>query len=83
MADIIGDMNFREYNKDIILHQSMDKPHKSLVYHMAIEHTLVERHRMNASFRVLDSLGKIRFSGFHLNEAVKAYNKLYNEDNSR
>lgn len=79
MADIINNFDLLNYGKDIILWQSPDKPHKSLVYHTQVILSGINIVSMISTFRVIDALGKIRYSGYHLNLAVQAYNKLYNE----
>jgi hypothetical protein len=83
MADKIDKKSMIGFKRDIILIQSSIKPHKSLVLHFWIEEMNISGLAHKMSFHVLDSLGKIRFSGDHIVFAVEAYNKLYNEDNSR
>jgi hypothetical protein len=78
MADKIQVQELIDFKKDIIIIQSVDKPHKMLMYNMRVTNQLLGGLRLEASFRVVDSLGKIRYSGDHLNLAVQAYNKLYN-----
>lgn len=81
MADKIELKDIIDYRKDVIIRQAIEKPRKSLIIHFHIENLNISGlvHRM--SFRVLDSLGKTRYSGDHFGLAVQAYNKLYNEDN--
>ena len=83
MADKIDKKSMIGFIRDIILIQSADKPHKSLILHFYVEEMNISGLAHKMSFRVLDSLGKIRFSGDHIVFAIEAYNKLYNEDNSR
>ena len=79
MADKIDVKDIIDCRKDIILHQSVDKPHKSLVLHFHVENLNISGLVHRISLRVIDSLGKVRYSGNHFNLAVQAYNKLYNE----
>lgn len=79
MADKIKVTDLIDLKKDIILHQSPDKPHKTIVLHINVTNQLVGGFILNRSIRVLDSLGRIRCSCDHLDLAVQAYNKLYNE----
>jgi hypothetical protein len=79
MADRVNNSDLLNYGKDIILWQSPDKPHKSLVYHTQVVLSGISVISMISTFRVIDALGKIRYSSDHLNLAVQAYNKLYNE----
>ena len=81
MADKID--NMIGFIKDIILIQSTNKPHKSLILHFYVEEMNISGLAHKMSFRVLDSLGKTRHSSDHIIFAIEAYNKLYNEDNSR
>jgi hypothetical protein len=83
MAHKIEKTEMVGYVKDIILRQAPDKPHKSLVLHFYCQEMNISGFSAHISYRVLDSLGKIRYSGDFLPLAIEAYNKLYNEDNSR
>jgi hypothetical protein len=83
MADKIDKKSMIGFRKDVILIQSANKPHKSLMLHFYVEEMNISGLAHKMSFRVIDSLGKIRFSGDHIVFAIEAYNKLYNEDNSR
>lgn len=83
MADKIVVKDILDYKVDIIIREAPDKPHKMLVLNMHVTNQLLGGLQGHHSFRVLDSVGKIRYTGDHLNLAVNAYNKLYNEDNSR
>jgi hypothetical protein len=83
MADKIDKKSMIGFKRDVILIQSVVKPHKSLVLHFWIEEMNMSGFAHKMSFHVLDSLGKIRHSSDHIVFAVEAYNKLYNEDNSR
>jgi hypothetical protein len=80
MADKIELKDMIDYKKDIILRQSAEKPHKSLIIHFTVQNMNISGIYHAMSFRVLDSLGKIRHSGDHIGLAVQAYNKLYNGD---
>jgi hypothetical protein len=79
MADKIDLKDTIDYNKTIIIRQADTKPHKSLVLYMKGGNNLLSGPTMSLSYRILDSLGKIRYSGDHFHLAVQAYNKLYNE----
>lgn len=79
MADKIDLKEVIEYTKHVILRQSTEKPHKQLILYMKGGNSLMTGPSMDLSYRVLDSIGKIRYSGDHFNLAVAAYNKLYNE----
>jgi hypothetical protein len=83
MADKIELKDIIDYRKDIIIYQSIEKPHKSLIMHFTVSNMNISGIYHQLSFRVIDALGKIRHSSDHLGLAVQAYNKLYNEDNSR
>jgi hypothetical protein len=79
MAHKIGITDLIDYKKDIVLCQSTEKPLKMIIQHTQISNQLCGGLRAEVSYRVLDTLGKIRHSGDHLQLAVNAYNKLYNE----
>lgn len=79
MADKITLQDTVDYVKDVIIRKADIKPHKTLILHMKGGNSLMSGLTMSLSYRVLDSLGKIRYSGDHYNMAVQAYNKLYNE----
>lgn len=79
MADKIEVKDILDYKKDVIIRQAIEKPTKILVLHFHVENLNISGLVHYMSFRVLDSLGKIRYSGDHLGLAVQAYNKLYNE----
>lgn len=79
MADKIDLKDIIDYKKDIIIRQSIEKPHKSLIIHFIVQNMNISGIYHAMSFRVLDSLGKIRYTGDHLGLAVQSYNKLYNE----
>lgn len=68
-----------DYVKDIILHKAVEKPHKSLVLHLKGGNSLLPGLTLSVSYQVIDSIGRIRYSGDHYHLAVSAYNKLYNE----
>jgi hypothetical protein len=79
MAHKITNIEMIDFKKNIILCQSPDKPHKSIILHLNVINQLVGGLRLERSIRVIDQLGRIRYTGDHLNLAVDAYNKLYNE----
>jgi hypothetical protein len=79
MANKVTIAEMIDFKKDIILTQSPEKPHKSIVLHLNVTNQLVGGLRLERSIRVLDQLGKVRYSGDHLSLAVEAYNKLYDE----
>lgn len=79
MADKIELDVVINYSKDVILRKADNKPHKTLILHMKGGNSLMTGPTMSLSYRVLDSIGKIRYTGDHFNLAVQAYNKLYNE----
>lgn len=79
MSDKIDLKDTIDYTKDVIIRKADVKPHKTLILHMKGGNTLLSGPTMSLSYRVIDSIGKIRYSGDHFNLAVQAYNKLYNE----
>ena len=79
MSDKIDLKDTIDYTKDVIIRKADVKPHKTLILNMKGGNTLLSGPTMSLSYRVIDSIGKIRYSGDHFNLAVQAYNKLYNE----